>query len=285
MNRMWETPAGLMLWVWTRPRLAVWIPALALLIGLCRGLMARWPAAMIIPGFMWIDPGVTLIPLAGLFGGPAGAWAAAAGTAAGDAIGGQWSALTPWRAAGAGLWALSAMTLWDATFWSASPAPDHRPHWGPTLRFLWTAWPGALAAAVITALGSDLYRLYAFPYALVLHAAHHWLFSWVIGVSLYRIISREWTPWWGTWRGRGGLSSTDASMNLRRAALLISGILLAAAGGAIHARSAHGLRMFEAYILGLHAGPGTVGAALPGLLITAAALALPDRRPRGGATQ
>ncbi len=280
MNRACETPAGLMIWVWCRPRLWAWIPALSLLIGLLRAGMARWPVAMIIPGFTWIDPGVALVPLAGLFGGPAGAWAAAAGTLIGDALGGQWNAMTPWRAAGAGVWALSAMTLWDATFWSASPAPDHRPHWGPTLRGLWSIWPGALAAATVTAIGSDLLRLYAFPYALALHAIHHWVFSWVLGVSLYRILAREWTPAWGTWRSRAGLAPTDASMDLRRASLLLAGILLMAAGGELYARFAQGLRLLEPYILGLHAGPGVAWSALPGALVVATALGYPKRASR-----
>lgn len=254
MNRWLTTSGGMLGTVWLRPRLALWIPALALLPALVRGGMAWFAPAMIVPHFIWIDPGVVLTPLLGMFAGPAGVWAAVAGSALGDGLGGEWGPLSVWRAVGMGLWALSAQMLWDATFWRASPAPAHRPHWGPTFRFLWCAWPGAVAAALCAALGSDLNRLYVFPYAFTLHAAHHMLFSWLLGVALYRIAAREFSPVWGTWRRRAGLGEAEASVSLGHAALLALLALGAAAASLAYARLGRGFNMFEPYVLGLHIG-------------------------------
>lgn len=269
MKGFFHSPAGLLLRVWTAPRLVIWIPAMTAIIAVLHGFPARWPYAVVIPHFLWLDPGVAAIPLAGIFAGPAGVWAAAAGTGLGDMLAGQWGVMSGWRITGAAFWALSAHALWDATLWPESDCCAHRPRWGQSFRFLWSAWPGALAAAVWTALGADLNRLYPFPYILTILTLHHTGFAWMLGIAFYRMIARELMPHTGTWRALSGLKESDAPVSMFRASLLLCSMCGAATGGLIYARIAYRLNPFEIYVLGVHTGRGLLFAVLPFLLLAA----------------
>ena len=269
-----HSPVGQLLLVWIRPRLLFWMAANAVVMTGAQCLF-RWLPA--IPHYLGFNPGIVLLPLAAIFWGPAGVWAAVAASVAGDWACGLWGPLTPWRAAGVFFAALSAQQLWDFTLLSGACGPAHLPRWGQTFRFLIAAWPGALIAATWCALGSELNRLYPFPYYFSLLAAHHLLFITVLGVAFYRVIARELIPWAGDWRELSKAGECEALVGPVRCSAILLGALGAPVAGVLVAATVYHMRLFEPFVLGTRCGPQIPWAVLPFLALLALALLVPCR--------
>ncbi len=184
--------------MWRTPRMVAWFVATTLLLLLVR--LVFFPAK-ILPYTLDFNPGIVLIPLTGVFWGPAGAWGSAAAALAGDAAIGLWGPLSWFRAIGWFLFALTAKRLWDAyPFGLDALKAHHHPRWRRTIRFLVISWPGACVCAAWTALGTEMLKLYPFSYSVALLLVHHLVFTTLLGLALYRVFAREVVPHFGTWR-------------------------------------------------------------------------------------
>ena len=96
--------------MWKYPRMAAWF-----ILGTFFLLLARLPffAAPMIPHYLEFNPGVALVPLLGVFWGPAAVWSALAASLLGDWITGIWSSLSIFKAVGMASMAFTAQYLWD----------------------------------------------------------------------------------------------------------------------------------------------------------------------------
>ena len=94
--------------MWLYPRMVVWV-----ILTVLAGVLARLPFAQvpIIPHYLDFHPGVVLVPLAGVFFGPAGAWGSLVASIIGDRLMGPWGAITLFRALGFFAFALSAQKM------------------------------------------------------------------------------------------------------------------------------------------------------------------------------
>ena len=63
--------------MWLYPRMVVWV-----ILTVLAGVLVRLPFAQvpIIPHYLDFHPGIALVPLSGVFFGPAGAWGSLGGT-------------------------------------------------------------------------------------------------------------------------------------------------------------------------------------------------------------
>lgn len=259
-----------------RPRLWIWALAEAALLAAFAWLFGGLP---LIPNHLPLNPAVVVVPLAAIFGGPAGVWGAALGSLAADAACGLWDTLTPWRAAGFAIGALTAWRLWDASFSPHTGGPALRPRWGQTLRFLAACVPAAATAAAAPALGSELHGLYPFPYFFAISGLHHLVFMLLPGVALYRLIAREIVPRIGSWRGVPEGDDGGCRTSPRRTLAILAGALGAPAAALAVAVLVHRIPLFETAVLGTRSGPGVIGAALPFALLQLLALLGPGIAP------
>jgi len=165
-------------------------------------LLARLPFvhADIITFYVEFQPGIVLVPLAGVFWGPAGALGVLAASLIGDWLYGLWGPLSAFRAVGLFLFSYSAKHLWDYLHTRERSGRGLTPHWGQTMRFLLISWPGCFLAASWPAVGAEYLRLYPFPYIVALLLTHHLIFTTLLAPALYRILARELVPYFGCWR-------------------------------------------------------------------------------------
>ena len=269
-----QTPVGQLLRALFVPRLLVWVPVAAAVPAGLQWLFALVPA---IPNYLCFNPGVVAIPLAGLFLGPAGAWAAGAGVLAGDWLSGLWGPLTPWRATGAFVWAFTTQQLWDLSWLPGFCGPEHRARPGQTVRFIVAALPGGLAAAAWPALGSDLNHLYAYPYYFSILAVHNALFTILPGLALYRILAREIAPGPAGWRKAMGIRDHEALVSVPRGLLIVAGAAAAPVAGVVIGTAVSGWRPFEPAVIGTSCGPALVWPLAAMLAVHALALLWPSR--------
>lgn len=202
-----------LLTMWFYPRMIAWFFLTAVL-----ELLVRLPFAkfQMIPHYLDFHPGVVLVPLAGIFFGPAGAWGSLAASLLGDRLLGLWGMASAFRAAGFFLFALSARRLWDFSWRSDSVAAAMDPIWSRTGRFMLAAWPGCFIAASWQGLGSEVLRSYPFSYVASLLVMNNLLFCTLLGLPLYRLVARYGIPRFGTWRetmGLGGVSSPTTPLD------------------------------------------------------------------------
>ncbi len=272
-----QTPIGQLLRAPFVPRLLMWMPVAALLPAGLQWAFAHVPA---IPHYLCFNPGVVVIPLAGLFLGPAGAWAAVAGTLAGDWASGFWGPLTPWRAGGAMAWAFTTQQLWDLSWLPGCCGPEHRARPGQTIRFIMAAIPGALVAAAWPALGSDVHHLYAYPYYFGILAVHNMVFTLLPGLALYRILAREIAPGPAGWRKAMGIRDHEALVSLPRGLILFATAAGAPVAGVIIGAAAGGWRPFVPGVIGTSCGPSLVWPLAALLALHGLALLWPSRPGR-----
>ena len=206
--------------LWISPRMLLWFASLTAL-----GLAARVPFLWTppVPGAVDFNPGLAFFPVAAIFSGPAAACAAAASLLIGDHLLGGLTPLSWYRAGAAFLFAWSAGRLWE-TRWRHDDAGVTRvPTWGRTVRSVLAVIPGGCAATALLALGIDRQQLYPFAYTAPILLAVHLVFTVALTPALYRVIAREWTPRYRTWR--------EALPRTGRSTLAPGGALLAWTGG------------------------------------------------------
>ncbi len=215
-----------------------------------------------------------LIPLAGVMWGPPGALGCLAASLAGDAFGGMWGGLTPYRAAGHFLFAMTAHKLWELhALWSIEHARPH-PRWASALRFLLIVWPGCFVDAVWPALGADRADLYPFPYFATILLLNHLVFVTVLGPALYRIASRELIPWLGSWRDvmrRKPQWSRWTGVGPMLVLIGAMGAWLVGVSGSARA----GIAVFDSHIIGTGAPRGVIAAVMAFLILQVAGIFWP----------
>jgi len=197
--------------MWRSPRLVAWFLSGSFLL-----VAATLPFSFcpLIAGVADLRPGAALVPLLGIFGGPAGVWAAFAGTLTGDLLTSTWESLVPFRALGAAIAAWIAQRLWDPGP-ATSSVPAHS-SCARVFRFMCCALPSIFAYSAWPALAGAMDHLYPFPYLLLLYGGGDLLFLLALGLPLFHIVirserlagepwqhalarssSKDALPWWG----------------------------------------------------------------------------------------
>jgi energy-coupling factor transport system substrate-specific component len=261
--------------MWKYPRMIAWFLAAIVLY-----LLARWPfmKASIIPFYLEFRPAIVIVPLVGVFWGPAGALGAMVGSLAGDALFGYWDALSLFRAAGHLLFAYSAKMLWDFSLSSSFPGPDLTPRWGRTFRFLLVCWPGCFLAAAWPAWGADILQVYPFTYICSLLLMNNLIFCTLLGLALYRIVARELVPWFGTWHSVME-KEIVSRLSLAGAACQVTGCIGAVAAGLLASGLIYRMWPTGPFIHGTSSGPLLTVLVLPFLLLQIASLFMTQRTP------
>ncbi len=214
-----------------------------------------------LPFCLEFNPSVVLVPLFGIFWGPAGAWGAAAAAVWGDKVLGMWSGLTFFKAAGFFMMALTAQQLWYEPLVPSCRMRQHDRRWRSIFRFVIIALPGSFAAAVWTGLGSEWFRLYPFPYLASLLVLHHVIFVTLLAPAAYSVMVRRFYPYWGTWRDVMHVKYEHKG-SMRRALSLWIGSLGAYAAGCFAGATFYRIQPLDSYVLGT-----TCGGWLPILVI------------------
>lgn len=257
--------------MWMRPRLLAWFALTVLL-----GVLARLPFAhfQIIPHHLDFHPGVILVPLAGVFFGPAGAWGSLVASLIGDRLVGPWGAITVFRALGFFMFALSAERMWNFSFWFevGHVKPSHS--WNHTARFILVSWLGCALAAAWQGLGSELLRLYPFTYVASLIALNNMLFCTLLGLPLYRLMASLWVPRFGTWDAVLGKRAGPGSPSIRNVIFVAGGGVLALLTGFCISALAYHIGPLEPFALGEHTGILVPLVVIPLLIVNAAGVFL-----------
>ncbi len=226
-------------------------------------ILFRLPFAPVqmLPFCLELNPSVVLVPLVGIFFGPAGAWGVMAATLLGDALLGMWSGLSFFRAMGFFLMALTAQQLWYEPLVTSSRMRQHDTQLRSIGRFIVVALPGSFSSAVWTGLGSELFGLYPFPYLASILVLHHLVFVALLAPAAYGVMVRRFYPHWGTWRDVMHVEYEHEG-SMRRAASLWIGALGAYAAGCFAGATFYRIQPLESYVLGT-----TCGRWLPVLVI------------------
>ncbi len=242
------------------PRLILWAFLAALAVIVSR---LAFAAVEMIPHHLDFDPGVSLVPLAGVFLGASGAWGVGLGSLAADRLLG----LSGWevvlRALALFLFALGTRRLWDVSLRPDAATAVPAASWGHTLRFLFASWPGCLVASAWGALASELARVYPFAYVVSLLALHHVLFCTLLGLPLYRAMAMLRLPvsGWSPGPTRPGA-----------AALIVAGSVGACVAGLLVSRTFYGIGPLEPFVIGTGTGWGVTAAVIPFLVLQAVGL-------------
>ena len=257
--------------MWLSPRLLAWFALTVLL-----GVIARLPFAhfQIIPHYLDFHPGVILVPLAGVFFGPAGAWGSLAASLIGDWLVGPWGAISVFRALGLFFFALSAQKMWNFSFWFEVGHLKPAHSWNHTARFILVSWAGCVLAAAWQGLGSELLRLYPFIYVASLLALNNILFTALLGLPLYRLMAGLWVPRFGTWEEAMGADAGPGSPSLRNVLFIAGGAVAAWAGGFYVSELAYHVGPLVPFALGAHTGILVPLTVIPMLILNAAGLLL-----------
>jgi hypothetical protein len=253
---------GALFAMWSRPRLVAWF-----FISMLLGIVVRLPfiRLQILPNYLDFHPGFVLVPLGGVFFGPAGAWGALAASVLGDKLLGQWSALALFRGLGFFFAAWSTQKLWDFSF-HGDDAPVPAATWSHTLRFIVATWPGSCIAAAWTAFGSEVLRLYPFTYVVSLLMLNNMLYSTILGLPLYRIMAREWNQHFGTWRDALPAAGRPPGTSLINALLIFCGGIGACLAGIYAGNLFYGVSLLQPFVLGSYTGKFVPFLVLPFLL-------------------
>lgn len=267
--------------MWKYPRMVSWF---LLTTGLL--LLVRLPfvKAAMIPYYLEFQPGIVVVPLAGVFWGPAGALGVLTASLAGDWLLGMWGPLSAFRAVGLFIYAYSANRLWDFSETHVGKRGGLTPHWGQTLRFLYVSWPGCCAAASWPALGADILRLYPFPYFVFLLLLNNLVFTTMLGPAFYRILARELVPHFGCWR-EVMKEHPSPVLSVRGAWLHVTGCAGACVAGILLGGSVYRMWPDQAFVIGTSTGSLLVALVLPLMLLQVVGLLLARRETRGSPFQ
>ena len=257
--------------MWRFPRMIGWF---VLTVVVC--VVARLPFAhfQIIPHYLDFHPGVVLVPLVGVFFGPAGAWGSLVASIIGDRLMGPWGAITLFRALGFFAFALSAQKMWNFSFWFEVGYLKPAHNWNHTARFIFISWIGSALAAAWQGLGSEWLRLYPFTYVASLLLLNNILFCTLLGLPFYRLMSGMWVPRFGTWDEALGTSAGPGSPSLRNVLLIGGGGVAALAAGFYISQWVYHVNLFQPFTLGAYSGTVVPLAVIPLLIANAAGLFL-----------
>ncbi len=260
-----------LLTMWMNPRLLGWFALTAFL-----GVIARFPFAhfQIIPHYLDFHPGVVLVPLSGVFFGPAGAWGSFAASLIGDRLMGPWGAISIFRALGFFFFALSAQKMWNFSFWLEVGHLKPLHTWSHTARFILVSWPGCVLAAAWQGLGSEMLRLYPFTYVASLLALNNLLFCTLLGLPLYRLMAGLWVPRFGTWNEALGKNAGPGSPSIRNLIFIAGGAVLSLLGGFYISGLAYHIGPLEPFALGASTGILVPLVVIPMLIVNAAGVFL-----------
>ena len=249
--------------MWLYPRMVVWV-----ILTVLAGVLARLPFAQvpIIPHYLDFHPGIALVPLSGVFFGPAGAWGSALASIAGDAMFDMLDALSVFRALGFFLCAWATQRLWDCLT-NDEEWRDRRPTWTQTLRFIFTCWPGCVIAALWPAFGSEWMRTYPFVYIASILVLNNLLFCTLLGLPLYRLMARHWVINFGTWRRIMSRSPLPGATSPVSAALILIGAFGAGLVGWYVSGACYRVHLWQPFVLGTHTGQWLVWAIAPFLIL------------------
>ncbi len=257
--------------MWRHPKMVAWCLLTAVMI-----LIARLPFFLvpIVPYHLDFNPGVALIPLSGVFFGPAGAWGAALATGTGDLLYGIGSVMTPFRVIGSFLFALASKKLWSLCLTRSDLVPEMIPTWRRTMRYMVVLAPGCFIDAAWNGFGSAVNGLYPFTYIAGIVLVHHLLFCAVLGPVLYRFFARELVPNFGHWRMIMHGEEQGFRLAFHNGAI----IFIAAIGGWLApflvSGLVYGVWPFRHYYIGTIVAPQVYLAALPFLLAQIYTLAI-----------
>ena len=185
--------------MWRRPRMIAWMLAVAFGLLLVRGLFI---GVQPIPGLAELHPGFALVPVAGIYCGPAGVLGVMLAAWAGDWLFGEGGAWTLWRVAGAGVTAALAERLWRT---GSGRDPWLEPR--ALRRLLWLGIPAGCGFASWLALGGSLSGMYPFGYLYGVSLVSVLWFYPLFAPALFHVVARHWLPAFGDWRtelGRSG---------------------------------------------------------------------------------
>jgi len=208
---------------WRFPRMVVWCLFITLSWTLIRLPFAR---VYFLPSVAEFLPGFVLVPLAGIYAGPAGVTGILIGTLLGDALTMTWSGMTGFRCLAFTLGSLYAMVLWPAG--TSDPSGADRPPafaWKCTifLRFLLLGIPICLTVSAWISLGGSVQRLYPFAYLVGLNLMSNLLFYVLISPAAFWLLSVEWAPRYGNWREVMAVDSPYRRSSWGRNVLIWSG--------------------------------------------------------------
>lgn len=210
--------------------------------GLLQAAGSRLP---FIEPFFFIQPAVGLLPFAGAQWGPAGALGALLGLLGADALTGVWTAVSPWRAAGWALGALTCMLLWLSDSRKAQSGGSRSSSWG---HYISAALPGVLLAAAVESMGADLSALYPMTYTFSILAIHHTGWALLFSPLVYDgWVKGSHTQHWLIRAGHTPLILPAAG----RLALWVGALGTGAAGLAFSWVFLH-MPPFRPYVLGVH---------------------------------
>ena len=259
--------------VWVRhPRMVAWFLFVAV-----AWMAVRLPFARVyfLAGVAEFTPGFVLVPLAGLYAGPAGVAGIVAGTLLGDLALGQWGVMTGYRVVAYGLGAVYMMVLSNPGWLTGGR--------DGALRIGLALVPVCLSAAAWIAVGGSLQRLYPFAYLLALNAAQFLVFAGLFAPAAVRLLAGDWVPRFGTWREVMGLSGDGADPSIRVEVLIWTGAVLACVLGAVLSGWVYGVWPIGRPWLGRHTGAWVTGPVLGSLALQLAgavsALRYADRKP------
>jgi hypothetical protein len=240
-----------LLTMWLHPRLITWFALTTIL-----GVLARLPLAdfQIIPHYLDFHPGVVIVPLSGVFLGPAGVWGSVAASLISDRLIGPWGSFSIYRALGFFFFSLSAQRMWNFSFRfeASSVKPAHS--WGHTARFILVVWPGCALAASWQGLGSELLRLYPFTYVASLLVLNNVLFCTLLGLPLYRLMARWWVPRFGTWGEVLGADAEPGSSSFRHVLFIAGGSVAALLTGFYISAWVYHVSPLQPFALGANTG-------------------------------
>jgi hypothetical protein len=215
-------------------------------------------------------PGFVLVPLAGLYAGPAGVAGIVAGTLLGDLLLGQWGGMTMFRVLAYGLGALYMMVLSDPALLAAG----WRGRWAIGLRLI----PVCLTAAAWIAVGGALQRLYPFAYLLGLNVAQFLVFCGLLAPAALHLLAGHWTPRFGTWHDVLKTAADDDGVPIQAELLIWIGAVAACGLGALLSGWIYGVWPVGRPWLGLHTGAWVTGPVLVSLAAQVAGAILCIRR-------
>lgn len=260
-----------LLTMWLKPRLIAWFAATVVL-----GILARLPFAhfQIIPHYLDFHPGVILVPLAGVFFGPAGAWGSFAASLIGDRLMGPWGVTSIFRALGFFFFALSVQKMWNFSFWFEVGHVKPTRAWNHTARFILISWLGSAVAASWQGLGSELFRLYPFIYVASLLMLNNMLFCTLFGLPLYRLMAGLWIPRFGTWAEALGADAGPGSPSFRNVIFIAAGGVAALLTGFYISELVYHVSPLQPFTLGAYTGIFVPLVVIPMLIVNAAGLFL-----------
>ena len=230
--------------MWAYPRMVAWF-----LFGTFLLILARCPfaATPVLTGLIEFRPSVVLIPMAGIYAGPAGILCVLVASPLGDGLVGLWGPLTPVRAVASGLAAWMAHRLWDSVGQAKDATQCFSWEW---VRYVLVSLPSLMALGAWPALVGAMLRLYPFSYLLGLHLVLDVLFLLLLAPLVCTAAERWWQPAFGTWRSVMRNDGEMTGYSLFGDTLIWVGGLAACALGLLTSGLVYGTWPWDSYVLG-----------------------------------